>query len=85
MATDPRIAEIDKRLAQLKIKRDQLALAESKQKRKMENRQKMILGGWLLQNDKAMVESITKKLTRLQDRKVFDLPLLPAANDLPPT
>lgn len=78
MATDPRIIEIDKRLEQLKARREKLALAESAQLRKMENKQKIILGAWLLQNDKAMVEKIKEKLTRPQDRKAFDLPPSPA-------
>lgn len=78
MATDPRIAELDKKLAQLKARREKLALAETSQLRKLENKQKIILGGWLLQNDKAMVELIKERLTRTQDRKAFDLPPLPS-------
>ena len=78
MATDPRIAELDKKLAQLKARREKLALAETSQLRKLENKQKIILGGWLLQNDKTMVELIKEKLTRAQDRKAFDLPPLPS-------
>lgn len=79
MATDPRIAELDKRMAQLKAKREKLALAESAQARKLESKKKIILGAWLLQNDKVMVESIKSRLTRAQDRKAFDLPPLPSS------
>ena len=78
MATDPRIAELDKKMAQLKIRREKLALAESVQLRKSENKRKIILGAWLLHNDKTMVETIKSKLTRPQDRKAFDLPIDPA-------
>lgn len=78
MATDPRILEIDKRLEQLKAKREKLAMAETAQKRKMESKQKIILGGWLLQHDQTLVESIKGRLTRAQDRKAFDMPPLPS-------
>ena len=78
MATDPRIAELDKKMAQLKARREKLAIAESAQLRKTENKQKIILGGWLMQHDKAMVETIKNKLTRPQDLKAFDLPPSPA-------
>lgn len=73
MAARKTIAEIDLQMAQLKALREKLAARESVEKRKNETRQKIILGGFLLENDPAMVEMIKGKLKRPQDLKAFGI------------
>jgi hypothetical protein len=67
------IAEIDLQMSQLKAQREKLTARQSAEKRKNETRQKIILGGFLMENEPSMVESIKARLTRAQDRKAFDL------------
>ena len=73
MAAPRTLAQIDLEMAKLKALREQVAARESALKRKNETRQKIILGGFLLENDKAAVEKIKEQLKRVQDRKVFGL------------
>lgn len=67
------VADIDKEIEQLRARRATLVAKESDAERRIRTRQAAILGGWLLANDPALVETIKNKLTRDQDRNAFGL------------
>lgn len=69
--TDEKLAAIDEAFEKLKIKRKAILAKHSAEARRTQNRAKAILGGWLLQNDRAMVDRIVSQLKRDQDREVF--------------
>lgn len=54
---------------------------QSAAQRALESRKKTIVGGYLLAHDPKMFDKIVSKLTRPQDRAVFNLPPLSSAED----
>lgn len=54
---------------------------QSPAQRALESRKKTIVGGYLLAHDPKMFDKIVSKLTRPQDRAVFNLPPLSSAED----
>lgn len=69
--TDEKLAALDEAFEKLKIKRKAILAKHSAEARKNQTRAKAILGGWLLQNDRAMVDKIVAQLKRDQDKEVF--------------
>lgn len=73
----PRVLEAEKRLEQARNALKDARNAESRQKRKVEDRQKIILGGALLKAAEGderfsnVVEALLKRLSREQDTKAF--------------
>jgi hypothetical protein len=68
------VVEIDKQIEQLKAYRQKLAVHEAQKKRASENRQKAIIGGWVMSNRPELVQEIVSQLKRPQDRRAFELP-----------
>lgn len=68
------VVEIDKQIEQLKAHRQKLATHEAQKKRASENRQKAIIGGWVMSNKPELVQEIVSQLKRPQDRRAFELP-----------
>jgi len=68
------IAELDQEIKQLQARKQKLATLEAAAERKRLERQKIILGGWLMSQRPDMVEHIKGALTRPQDRAAFGLP-----------
>ena len=73
----PRVLEAEKRLEQARNALKDARNAENRQKRKIEDRQKIILGGALLKAAEGderfsnVVEALLKRLSREQDVKAF--------------
>lgn len=67
------VSEIDKQIEQLKAQRQKLAVHEAQKKRASENRQKSIIGGWVMSNRPELVQEIIGQLKRPQDRRAFEL------------
>jgi len=73
----PRVLEAEKRLEQARNALKDARNAENRQKRKIEDRQKIILGGTLLKAAEGderfsnVVEALLKRLSREQDVKAF--------------
>lgn len=67
------VSEIDKQIEQLKAQRQKLAVHEAQKKRASENRQKSIIGGWVMSNRPELVQEIIGQLKRTQDRRAFEL------------
>ena len=65
------IAELDKKLEQLKARKAQLLVRESTTQRRLRTRQAIILGGWLLANRPEIVEEVKAQLMRPQDLSAF--------------
>lgn len=65
------IAELDKKLEQLKARKAQLLARESTTQRRLRTRQAIILGGWLLANRPEIVEEVKAHLVRPQDLSAF--------------
>ena len=65
------IAELDKKLEQLKARKAQLLVRESTTQRRLRTRQAIILGGWLLANRPEIVEEVKAQLVRPQDLSAF--------------
>lgn len=65
------IAELDKKLEQLKARKAQLLARESTTQRRQRTRQAIILGGWLLTNRPEIVEEVKAQLVRPQDLSAF--------------
>jgi hypothetical protein len=66
-----KLLEIDKKLAELKALRHQVASREALAQRRERTQRCVILGAWLMANDPSRVEQIVGQLTRDQDRKLF--------------
>ena len=79
MAARKTIEEIDQQMAQLKALREKITARQSQEKRKNETRKKIILGGFLIDNDPATVEKIIAQLIRPQDLRAFGISLSPAS------
>ncbi|WP_099349451.1 mobilization protein [Acetobacter aceti] len=76
-AKSQRVLEAEKRLEQARNALRDARNAESRQKRKIEDRQKIILGGALLKAAESddrfsnVIEALLKRLSREQDVKAF--------------
>lgn len=76
-AKSQRVLEAEKRLEQARNALRDARNAESRQKRKIEDRQKIILGGALLKSAESddrfsnVIEALLKRLSREQDVKAF--------------
>ena len=68
------IAELDQEIKQLQARKQKLATLEAAAERKRLERQKIILGGWLMSQRPDLVSEIVGQLTRPQDRALFGLP-----------
>ena len=68
------IAELDQEIKQLQARKQKLATLEAAAERKRLERQKIILGGWLMSQRPDLVSEIVGQLTRPQDRALFGQP-----------
>jgi hypothetical protein len=68
-----RLDEIDKRIEQLRKRKQKLLARESVKARSLLTRQSVILGNWLMSNRPDLVEQIKAQLTKPQDRAPFGL------------
>lgn len=68
------IAELDQEIKQLQARKQKLATLEAAAERKRLERQKIIIGGWLMSQRPDLVSEIVGQLTRPQDRAAFGLP-----------
>lgn len=76
------------RIETLKAQRDELdkkireiAAKESEAKRKLDGRQKTIIGAWVIQHRPELVKNIIENLTRAQDKAVFANYVLPQTEE----
>lgn len=67
------IAELDEVIKQYQKQKETILQRQKNAEREHSTRQKIVLGGWLLANDLALVEKVKAGLTRDQDRKAFGL------------
>lgn len=76
-AKSQRVLDAEKRLEQARNALKDVRNAENRQKRKIEDRQKIILGGTLLKAAESderfsnVIDSLLKRLSRKQDTKAF--------------
>jgi len=81
-----RLQRLDERLARLRAERDRLAARASRAERKRDTRRKIVLGGAVLaaleheglpamRSRGELVSWLDRRLSRPQDRRVFDLPV----------
>ena len=72
--TSRSIESIDLKMLQLKNERSQLLAKQCDAERKLNTRQAIIIGKWLMARKPELVTAISKVLERAQDRAAFDLP-----------
>ena len=65
------IANLDKKLDQLRARKAQLLARDGAAMRSARTRQAIILGTWLLAHRPDLVDEVTAQLTRPQDIKAF--------------
>lgn len=75
------IAELDKRLEQLRLRKAKLVAREGATQRRIRTRQAVILGAWMLSHRPAWVEEAKSLLDRPHDLAVFGC--APAVVDIP--
>lgn len=79
--TSRSIESIDLKMLQLKNERSQLLAKQCDAERKLNTRQAIIIGKWLMARKPELVTAIAKVLERRQDRAAFNLP--PKAETVP--
>lgn len=79
--TSRSIESIDLKMHQLKNRRSQLLAKQCDAERKLNTRQAIIIGKWLMVRKPELVTAIAKVLERRQDRAAFNLP--PKAETVP--
>lgn len=79
--TQQTIAELDRRLDQLRMRKAELVARENATLRRTRTRQAVILGTWMLSNRPEWVEEVKSMLNRPQDLAVFGG--APARVDIP--
>jgi hypothetical protein len=67
-----KLDELEKKIAQLKARKEKILAVASRKDRAKRTRQAIILGSWLMANEPAKVAQIVAGLTRDQDKKAFD-------------
>ena len=68
-----RIEDLDKRIEQLRARRQKLVARESVKARSLRTRQAVIIGTWIMGNRPELAEEVVRQLTRPQDRAAFGL------------
>ncbi|MBV7427231.1 MULTISPECIES: hypothetical protein [unclassified Acidovorax] len=79
--TSRSIESIDLKMLQLKNERSQLLAKQCDEERKLNTRQAIIIGKWLMVRKPELVTAIANVLERKQDRAAFNLP--PKAEKVP--
>ena len=72
--TSRSIESIDLQMLQLKNERSQLLARKCDRERKLNTRQAIIIGKWIMSRKPELVAAIVKVLERDQDRSAFGLP-----------
>jgi hypothetical protein len=65
------IEDLDKRIDQLRARRQKLVARESVKARSLRTRQAVIIGTWIMGNRPELAEEVVGQLTRPQDLQAF--------------